>query len=55
MRGYLLFTFYLNTYICKCIFFNIWDMPNPNSKTLSTNFGLIEKGSFDQNLSGFVF
>ena len=29
-------------------------MPNPNSKTLSHNFGLIEK-AFDQNLSGFDF
>ena len=29
-------------------------MPNPNSKTLSTNFDLIEK-AFDQNLSGFDF
>ena len=29
-------------------------MPNPNSKTLSPNFDLIEK-AFDQNLSGFDF
>ena len=29
-------------------------MPNPNSKTLSPNFDLIEK-AFDQNLSGFNF
>ena len=35
-------------------FLDIWDMPNPNSKTLSPNFDLIEK-AFDQNLSGFDF
>ena len=36
----------------NAFFLDIWDMPNPNSKTLSHNFGLIEK-AFDQNLSGF--
>ena len=38
----------------NAFFLDIWDMPNPNSKTLSPNFGLIEK-AFDQNLSGFDF
>ena len=38
----------------NAFFSDIWDMPNPNSKTLSTNFDLIEK-AFDQNLSGFDF
>ena len=38
----------------NAFFLDIWDMPNPNSKTLSHNFGLIEK-TFDQNLSGFDF
>ena len=38
----------------NAFFLDIWDMPNPNSKTLSHNFGLIEK-VFDQNLSGFDF
>ena len=38
----------------NAFFLDIWDMPNPNSKTLSTNFDLIEK-AFDQNLSGFNF
>ena len=38
----------------NAFFVDIWDMPNPNSKTLSHNFGLIEK-AFDQNLSGFDF
>lgn len=38
----------------NAFFLDIWDMPNPNSKTLSHNFGLIEK-AFDQNLSGFDF
>ena len=38
----------------NAFFLDIWDMPNPNSKTLSHNFGLIEK-AFDQNLSGFNF
>ena len=38
----------------NAFFLDIWDMPNPNSKTLSTNFDLIEK-AFDQNLSGFDF
>ena len=33
---------------------DVWDMPNPNSKTLSNNFDLIEK-AFDENLSGFKF
>ena len=33
---------------------DIWDMPNPNSKTLSHNFNSIEK-AFDNNLSGFNF
>ena len=38
----------------NAFFLDIWDMPNPNSKTLSHNFGLIEK-TFDHNLSGFDF
>ncbi len=38
----------------NAFFLDIWDMPNPNSITLSNNFGLIEK-AFDQNLSGFDF
>lgn len=38
----------------NAFFLDIWDMPNPNSKTLSHNFGLIEK-AFDQNLLGFDF
>ena len=38
----------------NAFFLDIWDMPNSNSKTLSHNFGLIEK-AFDQNLSGFNF
>tara|TARA_B100002052_G_C15875465_1_gene596746 strand:+ start:543 stop:1223 length:681 start_codon:yes stop_codon:yes gene_type:complete len=38
----------------NAFFLDIWDMPNPNSKSLSRNFGLIEK-VFDQNLSGFHF
>ena len=38
----------------NAFFLDIWDLPNPNSKTLSHNFGLIEK-AFDQNLSGFNF
>ena len=38
----------------NAFFLDIWDMPNPNSKTLSHNFGLVEK-AFDQNLSGFNF
>ena len=38
----------------NAFFLDIWDVPNPNSKTLSHNFGLIEK-AFDQNLSGFDF
>ena len=38
----------------NAFFLDIWDMPNPNSKTLSPNFDLIEK-AFDQNLSGFNF
>ena len=38
----------------NAFFLDIWDMPNPNSKTLSPNFNLIEK-AFDQNLSGFNF
>ena len=38
----------------NAFFLDIWDIPNPNSKTLSHNFGLIEK-AFDQNLSGFDF
>ena len=33
---------------------DVWDMPNPNSKTLSNNFDLIEK-AFDENLSQFNF
>ena len=40
--------------IINAFFLDIWDMPNPNSKTLSPNFDLIEK-AFDQNLSGFDF
>ena len=38
----------------NAILFDIWDMPNPNSKTLSHNFNSIEK-AFDNNLSGFNF
>ena len=38
----------------NAFFLDIWDMPNPDSKTLSPNFDLIEK-AFDQNLSGFDF
>ena len=38
----------------NAILLDIWDMPNPNSKTLSYNFNLIEK-AFDNNLSGFNF
>ena len=38
----------------NAFFLDIWDMPNPNSITLSHNFKLIEK-AFDQNLSGFDF
>ena len=38
----------------NAFFLDIWDMPNPNSKTLSPNFNLIEK-AFDQNLLGFNF
>ena len=38
----------------NAFFLDLWDMPNPNSKTLSPNFDLIEK-AFDQNLSGFDF
>ena len=38
----------------NAFFLDIWDMPNPNSKTLSHNFELVEK-TFDQNLSGFDF
>ena len=33
---------------------DIWDMPNPNSKTLSHNFNSIEN-TFDNNLSQFNF
>jgi predicted O-methyltransferase YrrM len=33
---------------------DIWDMPNPNSKTLSHNFNSIEN-AFDDNLSRFNF
>ena len=33
---------------------DIWDMPNPNSKTLSHNFNSIEN-TFDDNLSRFNF
>ena len=33
---------------------DIWDMPNPNSKTLSHNFNSIEN-TFDNNLSRFNF
>ena len=38
----------------NAFFLDIWDFPNPNSKTLSNNFELIEK-AFDKNLSGFDF
>jgi len=38
----------------NAILLDIWDMPNPNSKTLSNNFNLVEK-AFDENLSGFNF
>ena len=38
----------------NAILLDIWDMPNPNSKTLSHNFNSIEK-AFDNNLSGFNF
>ena len=38
----------------NAILLDIWDMPNPNSKTLSHNFSSIEK-AFDNNLSGFNF
>ncbi len=33
---------------------DIWDMPNPNSKTLSNDFSLVEK-AFDKNLSDYNF
>ena len=38
----------------NAILLDIWDIPNPNSKTLSHNFNSIEK-AFDNNLSGFDF
>ena len=38
----------------NAILLDIWDMPNPNSKTLSHNFNSVEK-AFDNNLSGFNF
>ena len=38
----------------NAILLDIWDMPNPNSKTLSHNFNSIEK-AFDNNLSGLNF
>ncbi len=38
----------------NAILLDIWDMPNPNSKTLSNNFNSVEK-AFDDNLSGFNF
>ena len=38
----------------NAILLDIWDMPNPNSKTLSHNFNSIEK-AFDNNLSSFNF
>ena len=38
----------------NAILLDIWDMPNPNSKTLSHNFNSIEE-AFDNNLSGFNF
>ena len=38
----------------NAILLDIWDMPNPNSKTLSHNFNSVEK-AFDDNLSGFNF
>ena len=33
---------------------DVWDTPNPNSKTLSDNFSSVEK-AFDENLSEFNF
>ena len=33
---------------------DVWDMPNPNSKTLSNNFDKVEK-AFDENLSDYTF
>ena len=38
----------------NAFFLDIWDLPNPNSKTLSNDFDSIEK-AFDENLSGFNF
>ena len=38
----------------NAFFLDMWDMPNPNSKTLSDDFERIEK-TFDQNLSDFHF
>ena len=37
----------------NAFFLDIWDLPNPNSKTLSNDFDSIEK-AFDENLSGFI-
>ena len=38
----------------NAFFLDIWDIPNPNSKTLSNNFSTVEK-VFDENLSEFNF
>ena len=38
----------------NALFIDIWDIPNPNSKSLSNDFNSIEK-AFDKNLSGFNF
>ena len=38
----------------NAFFLDIWDLPNPNSKTLSNNFNTVEK-AFDKNLSEFNF
>ena len=38
----------------NAFFLDIWDIPNPNSKTLSNNFNTVEK-AFDKNLSEFNF
>ena len=38
----------------NAILLDIWDMPNPNSKTLSHNFNSVES-AFDDNLSRFNF
>tara|TARA_B100001996_G_scaffold341131_1_gene295013 strand:+ start:251 stop:934 length:684 start_codon:yes stop_codon:yes gene_type:complete len=38
----------------NAFFLDIWDIPNPNSKTISNNFNTVEK-AFDENLSKFNF